>query len=227
MPTGPMLEGTDYRDRQAVRQLPRSSVFVSHINTHIRKHMHTTNTHSLIFTINAGHAGSGKVTVCCCCRQWNVTRPLLSHLACRPLTWASLWTISHSLAAEVHQAAHSQRWALLGKPQNFLYCHAPHNGNRAECAVTEVFYCHDVFTESGAWIWHKKLCCLSHLVSSSRQTIHRRMSTGWKRGLWSDMSECADDNLGTAGIKYSGKRTHIWGYLWERENISVGNGLWI
>lgn len=48
----------------------------------------------------------------------------------------------------------------------------PHNGNRAEFAVSEIFYCHDVFTESGALILHKKLRCLSHLISSLRQTVH-------------------------------------------------------
>lgn len=54
----------------------------------------------------------------------------------------------------------------------FLHCHTPHDGNRAEDAGNEIFYCRDVFTDSGAWMLHKKLCCLSHLLSSLRQTVH-------------------------------------------------------
>lgn len=70
---------------------------------------------------------------------------------------------------------------------HFLYCHTPHNGNRAEYAVTEIFYCHDVFTGSGAWILHKKLCCLSHLVSSLRQKLHILGGEGeYKLAEWGD-----------------------------------------
>lgn len=54
----------------------------------------------------------------------------------------------------------------------FIYCHAPHKGNRAKCAGMEIFYCCTLFKESGAWIVQKTRPCLSHPISSLRKTVH-------------------------------------------------------
>lgn len=150
----------------------------------------------------------------------------------------SLWTISYSLAAEVreiikHPTGRGEH-ALDNAPVYVMSYFAPCEGIKS--TVTEPFYYQALFTEVGAWIWHKKLSCLSPLffcLCSKQCTFlgWRRMKTG---NEWGACGELCQNVLmiSLAWLILNTSRQEC-GYLLrafglvcgKETGLSVGNGL--
>lgn len=239
---------TDHRshgDRQAERHHGHRYLLLSVPHKHTHWEAHTTNTQPYLHyqyrpcsvqdTELKGHSVLLLSPVKCHQATLVSSSSSVSHVT-------SFRTISHSLAAEVHQNIKqpTDRGEHLwdNAPVYILSRTTQWEWGKMRCNWDLLLSCR-VY-----WIWRLDVTQEALLFESSYfifepNSTHffgvkgnKKKKNEWMRGLWSDVSECADDNLGTAGIKHTERaRSYllcIFGVICGKEKIiSVGNGLWM
>lgn len=133
--------------------------------------------------------------MCRRCRQWNVTRPL-------PLCPASL-SLTASLQNNELQSCCWGAWNIAypmdrgehisdNAPALVMSCEMS-----KKALVTEPFYYQALFTEAGAWIWHKALLFEASSLLALQQTV---------RILEVKESESREHEWGACGVMYQNAR---------------------
>lgn len=157
--------------------------------------------------------------MCCCCHQWNVTRPLLSY----PVRLSVTFFLNNKLqsccsGASRHQTVSIQRYALLGQCFSLYIVHRKEIGQnvlvwRSFIVVLCLQNLAPGYYKRRSFIWVNTF----HLWGKQYTFLRwRRIKTDWLRELWRDLPACVDGGRVLNTLKgNTATCSHLWDYLWK------------